>query len=110
MRHPQLPLYIQHPSPKERPQVKKKNEIYVSEPDKIPFLASGTNSPVLIIIGSSRSHPTTINVSWKSNQEKIIAVAFGVASSALILERKKELASIGKGTTNICFLRNKMEM
>ncbi|PKB99535.1 hypothetical protein RhiirA5_461510 [Rhizophagus irregularis] len=79
MRHPQLPLYIQHPSPKERPQVKKKNEIYVSEPDKIPFLASGTNSPGLIIIGSSRSHPTTINVSWKSNQEKIIAVAFGVA-------------------------------
>ncbi|CAB4406100.1 unnamed protein product [Rhizophagus irregularis] len=50
----------------------------------------------LIIIGSSRSHPTTINVSWKSNQEKIIAVAFGVASSAPILERKKELASIRK--------------
>ena len=42
---PQLPLHHQFSFPKERPQ-DKRNEIHVSEPDEIPFLAFRTNLSV----------------------------------------------------------------
>src|SRR5256885_13976062 len=84
---------INFPLPKKDPKTKKMKFTYLSQV-KFLFRHLDQIRQWIIIIGSCRSHPATINVSWKTNQEKIIAVAFSVAISAPTEERKKELASI----------------
>src|SRR5205809_8106042 len=82
---------INFPHPKKDPKTKKLKFTYLSQ---VKFLFRHLNQirQWIIILGSCRSHLATINVSWKSNQKKIIAVVFGVAISAPTEERKKELA------------------
>ena len=84
---------INFPPPKKDPKTKKMKFTYLSQV-KFLFRYLDQICRWITIIGNCRSHPTMINVSWKSNQEKIIAIAFGVAILAPTEERKKQLASI----------------
>src|SRR5581483_12527309 len=80
--------------PKGRPQDKKKMKFTYLSQVKFLFRYLDQICRWITIIGNCRSHPKMINVFWKSNQEKIIGVAFGVSISAPTKRRKKELASI----------------
>ena len=87
---PLLPLHDQLSPPKERPQ-DKKNEIHISEPGEISFLAS---------------RPNLSMDNYNGAQEKIIGIAFGVSILANKSERRTELISVQQMNDQYLLLRD----
>ena len=82
---------INYPLPKKDP--KKKEFTYLRQLKFLFRHLEQLRQWKTIVVSSRSSRPTAINASWKSNQEKIISVAFDASISGLKRQREKELHS-----------------